>query len=114
MTNNKIEKLLRRKNRIRSKIFGTNIRPRLSVFRSNTRLELQLVNDEISKTLLALTDDKSIKKTKTEKAIDLGKIFAEKSIKAGYKSVVFDRRGNKYHGRIKAFADSARTNGLIF
>ncbi|EKD56298.1 MAG: 50S ribosomal protein L18 [uncultured bacterium] len=113
MTNNN-EKLLRRKNRVRSKISGTNNRPRLSVFRSNTRLEVQLINDETSKTLLALTDDKSIKKTKTEKATDLGKIFAEKSIKAGYKSIVFDRRGNKYHGRIKAFADSARSSGLIF
>ena len=106
--------------RIRKKIRGSEDKPRLSVFRSLKHLEAQLVNDFEGKTLLSLsTRDKNFKTNLKERgnvkaAVELGQVFATKAKEKGYGSVVFDRGGRLYHGRIKAFADSARKAGLLF
>ena len=101
---------------IRSKIAGTSIRPRLSIFRSNTSVYAQLIDDSKGHTLMTassreLSDKRSIN---IETAGQVGKKIAEKAIAAGIDSVVFDRNGYKYHGRIKKFAETLRKNGLIF
>ncbi len=105
----------RRKNRIRSKIFGTALRPRLSVSVSNLHIIAQVINDEAGNTI-AYTSDLLLaaKGTKTEKAAAVGAAIAELAKKAKIKSVVFDRGGKLYHGRVKALAEAARTNGLEF
>lgn len=104
--------------RIRKKISGTAEKPRLSVFRSNTDLYLQLINDEDGVTISsASTKDKDIAAqsgTKTEKSKLAGAAIARKAVDLGIKKVVFDRGGNLYHGRIKAAAEGARENGLEF
>ena len=92
---------------------------RLSVFRSNKYISAQIIDDLKGETLVAasLHDIKKInsdKKSKTEQAFLVGQDLAEKAIKKGIKSLVFDRRGYKYHGRIKALADGAREKGLVF
>jgi len=104
---------LQRKNRARSKISGTVERPRLSVFRSNTGLYLQLIDDENSVTLVSV-NLKEIKEkgNKSEIGVLAGKLLAKKATEKGIKQVVFDRGGNKYHGRIKAVAEAAREAGL--
>lgn len=112
----KNDKLARRHRKIRSTISGTEKRPRLSVFRSNRGLFIQLIDDVSGKTLLSanskeLKDDKG---KKVEIAFKLGKILAEKANKNKITKVVFDRGGYKYHGRVKAVADGAREGGLIF
>ena len=92
---------------------GTIERPRLSVFRSNTGLYLQLIDDENSITL-ASVNFKEIKEkgSKNETGIAAGKLLAKKAAEKGIKQAVFDRGGNKYHGRIKAVAEAAREAGL--
>ncbi len=119
----KIEKRIRRKRRVRAKVVGTAEKPRLSVFRSNKHIFLQLIDDEKGKTILSVGDAKSkaAKKTrgkpkikKTESAFNAGKILAELALKKKIKNVVFDRGGRPYHGRIKAAAEGARKGGLIF
>lgn len=104
--------------RIRKKISGTAQKPRLSVFRSNTDLYLQLINDEDGLTISsASTKDKDIAAqsgTKTEKSKLAGAAIARKAVDLGIKQVVFDRGGNLYHGRIKAAAEGAREGGLEF
>jgi large subunit ribosomal protein L18 len=104
----------KRKTRIRGKISGTKAIPRLSVFRSNTHIYAQLINDEIGKSLCAVSDTKIKKGTKTEKAkeagLELAKIAKEKKIS----KVVFDRSGYKFHGRVKSLAEGAREGGLQF
>lgn len=104
--------------RIRAKISGTATRPRLSVFRSNTDLYLQLINDETGNTIVAAsTKDKDIaaqKGTKTEKSKLAGAAIARKASEIGVTSIVFDRGGNLYHGRVKAAAEGAREGGLQF
>jgi large subunit ribosomal protein L18 len=115
-TKEKNERMLRRHRKIRSVLKGTPERPRLSVFRSNKGLYLQLIDDVSGKTL-ASANSKELKdksKGKTEKAFNLGKLLAEKASKKGLSSVVFDRGGYKYHGRVKAVADGAREGGLNF
>lgn len=109
----------KRKGRIRSRLAGTTIRPRLVVFRSLKHITAQIINDEISKTLVATTDKElsaTDKKGKTpvEIASKVGKLIGEKAQAKGIKEVVFDRGGVAYHGRVKALADSAREAGLIF
>jgi len=108
----------RRKNRIRTKINGTHKRPRLSVFRSNKYIYLQLIDDEKGKTLLALNDQtiKSEKNkiTKIDSAFELGKALAQKALEKKIQNIVFDRGGYKYHGRVKAAAEGARAGGLKF
>lgn len=112
--NKKLEKRIRLKKKIRTKVFGTSARPRLSVFRSNEYIYAQIINDETGKTLISFSDLKLKKGTKTEKATEIGTELAKLSITKGIKSCVFDRNGFKYTGRIKALADGARNAGLLF
>jgi large subunit ribosomal protein L18 len=106
------------RSRIRGKIQGTQLRPRLNVFRSNTDIYVQIVDDHKGHTLCAASskekDIATIKDTKTAKAALVGKKIAEKAIAAGITSVVFDRGGYLYHGRVKSLADAAREGGLQF
>ena len=106
------------KMRIRKIVSGTAERPRLSVFRSNKQIYVQLINDLTGSTMLAVSSlDKEISEasgTKTEIAGLVGKALAEKAKAAGIESVVFDRNGYLYHGRVKQLADAAREGGLKF
>ncbi len=119
MAFNKIKRRRTIKYRIRKKINGTNEKPRLSVFRSNVNISVQLIDDINGRTLVAASSlNKEIaEKTginKIEKAKLVGKLIAENAKKAGIETVVFDRNGYLYHGRVKALADSAREGGLKF
>jgi large subunit ribosomal protein L18 len=108
---------LRRHRRVRGKVRGTAERPRLVVFRSNRGIFAQLVDDDAGRTLAAAswTDlPRAFKGDKTEQAADVGKRLAEAAKKAGVTTVVFDRGGYLYHGRVKALADGAREGGLSF
>jgi large subunit ribosomal protein L18 len=104
-----------RHKRIRAKIKGTKSCPRFSVFRSNSNLYYQLIDDESGRTLLA-SDTRKIKtgKTRTEKAKKMGEEASKKAIELGIKKAVFDRGGFKYHGAIRAVAEGAREGGLNF
>ena len=105
------------KMRIRKKVSGTQERPRLTVFRSNKEIYAQLIDDVKGVTLAsASTVEKTFERkgTKIEQAIVIGKNIAERAKAMGIESVVFDRNGYLYHGRIKSLADSARENGLKF
>ncbi len=107
----------RRRKRVRGKISGTKKRPRLSVFRSNKRLFVQLIDDTAGKTLLGMSDKISKKKSKmngVEKASQLGEELAKKAKVKKISAVVFDRSGYQYHGRVKALAEGARKGGLKF
>ncbi|TDM00308.1 MAG: 50S ribosomal protein L18 [Flavobacteriaceae bacterium] len=109
----KIEKRIKAKKRIRSKVFGTAERPRLSVFKSNKEMYAQIIDDTTGVTLCsASTRVEKLDGTKTEKASSVGKALAAKAIKSGISEVVFDRNGFVYHGRIKALAEGAREGGL--
>jgi large subunit ribosomal protein L18 len=104
--------------RIRKIVSGTPEAPRMSVFRSNAHMYVQLIDDTTSRTLIAAsTKDKDFpaaKQTKIEQSAALGKIVAEKASKAGITKVAFDRNGYLYHGRVKSLAEAAREGGLIF
>ncbi|MDX2135946.1 MAG: 50S ribosomal protein L18 [Saprospiraceae bacterium] len=103
--------------RIRKKVNGTSERPRLCVFRSNKSIYCQVIDDLQGHTLAAASSlDEAVAKTvnKTEQAKAVGKLIADKAKAAGIENVVFDRGGYLYHGRIKALADGARENGLLF
>ena len=105
----------RRHRRIRGKVAGTAERPRLAVFRSNKGVFAQLIDDESGKTLAGaswLGLKKSFKGNKSEQAAEVGKAIAEAAKKAGIETVVFDRGGRLYHGRIAALAEGARGKGL--
>jgi large subunit ribosomal protein L18 len=107
----------RRHRRVRGKVRGTAERPRLAVFRSNKGISAQLVDDDAARTLAAaswLNLKKSFKGTKTEQAAEVGKLLAANATKAAIETVVFDRGGYLYHGRVKALADGAREGGLKF
>lgn len=114
----KEQRRLRIKRRIRKIVSGTAERPRMSVFRSNTQISVQLIDDNAGKTLLAVSSlCKEIaekKGTKIEQATHVGAAVAEKAKTAGIETVVFDRNGYLYHGRVKALADAARNGGLKF
>lgn len=113
----KSDRKLRIRRRIRKVSFGTEARPRLSVFRSNKEIYAQLIDDNAGKTIAAASSrDKGIeaKGTKTEVATAVGKAIAEKAKAAGVEAVSFDRGGNLYHGRVKALAEGAREAGLKF
>ena len=108
---------LRRHRRVRGKIRGTAQRPRLLVFRSNRGIFAQLVDDDAGRTVAAASWTglpKSFKGDKTEQATEVGKQLAESARQAGIESVVFDRGGYLYHGRVKALAEGAREGGLSF
>jgi large subunit ribosomal protein L18 len=111
---------IRRHKRLRQRVSGTPERPRLSVFRSNSHIYAQVIDDVQGHTLVAAaTTEKPLRedaegKTKIEEAQRIGKLVAERARDAGITMVVFDRGGFKYHGRIKALADAAREAGLVF
>lgn len=111
---NKNDKRIRLKKKIREKIAGTLERPRLSVFRSNRFIYAQIINDATGKTLAEASDMKITKGTKTERAKEVGKMITDACIKLKISKVVFDRNGFKYTGRIKMVADEARAQGLKF
>ncbi|HAH54941.1 MAG TPA: 50S ribosomal protein L18 [Flavobacterium sp.] len=116
MSLTKPERRQRIRFRIRKTISGTATNPRLSVFRSNKEIYAQLIDDVNGVTLLAASSrEKEIKKgTNVEVATAVGKLVAEKSLKAGIEVVTFDRGGYLYHGRIKSLAEGARAAGLKF
>ena len=99
--------------RIRGKISGTTERPRLSVYRSNKAIHCQIIDDIKGHTLAAAASF-GMTGTKTEQSVAVGKLIAERAIAAGITSVVFDRGGYLYHGRVKALAEGAREGGLQF
>jgi large subunit ribosomal protein L18 len=106
----------RRHRRVRRRVTGTADRPRLAVYRSNRGIAAQLIDDVAGRTLAAAShQDKSLEKTKrVDVPAAVGKLVAERGREAGIGSVVFDRGGYLYHGRVKALADAARENGLEF
>jgi large subunit ribosomal protein L18 len=114
MANKKLEKRIRLKKKIRTKVSGTLECPRLSVFRSNSFIYAQVIDDTKGKTLISSSDLTLKKGTKTERAVTVGNEVAKASIAKGIKKVVFDRNGFKYTGRVKALADGARASGLTF
>ncbi len=103
----KTERYERRKKSVRSKIVGTLSRPRLSVFKSNKYLYAQIIDDAKGKTLASASGDKN-------KGEEIGEKIAKAALAKKIKSVIFDRNGFIYHGRIKALADGARKGGLKF
>ncbi len=106
----------RRHFRLRKKIAGTSVRPRLVVTRSARHMVAQVVDDTAGKTLVSAStleaDMRALKGDKTAKATKVGQLIAERAKAAGIEAVVFDRGGNKYHGRVAAVADGAREGGL--
>ncbi|MBM7601760.1 large subunit ribosomal protein L18 [Virgibacillus halotolerans] len=108
----------RRHARVRRKISGTQVRPRLNVYRSNKHIYAQLINDDNGVTLVsASTKDKTFNgeaTSNTEAAKQIGEAIAKRAQDKGFKSVVFDRGGYLYHGRVKTLADAAREAGLEF
>lgn len=117
MALSKNDRRLRIKRRIRKIVTGTTEQPRLAVFRSNKEIYAQIINDATGATLVSASSkqkDIKAKGTKTEIAATVGKAIAEKAIKAGIKTIAFDRGGYLYHGRVKALAEAAREGGLKF
>ncbi len=112
----KLQNRLLRRNRIRSRIVGNPERPRLTVYISNQHVHAQIIDDSSAKTLVSSTSAiaGAPKDSLTEKAVWVGADIAKKAKKAKISKVALDRNGRKYHGRIKALADSARENGLEF
>jgi len=113
---NKRQKRYKRHKRVRSKVVGAKDRPRLSIFRSNQHIYLQLVDDGQGRTL-ASASDLSVKKkglTKVQIAKEVGTILAKKILSQKIKKIVFDRSGYKYHGRVKAVAEALRKQGVKF
>jgi large subunit ribosomal protein L18 len=117
MAFSKINRRAKIKRRIRKKVSGTAQLPRLTVFRSNKQIYAQLIDDTNGVTLVSASsykNDAAHAGNKVEQAAVVGKLVAEKAIKAGIEKVVFDRNGYLYHGRVKSLADSAREGGLKF
>ena len=108
------EARLRRHRRVRGKVAGTAARPRLAVFRSNQTIYAQLIDDDHGHTLAAADSRAVAEGDKSARAKETGKLLAERAKAAGVESVVFDRGGYLYHGRVKALADGAREGGLQF
>jgi large subunit ribosomal protein L18 len=103
--------------RVRAKLSGTEARPRLNVFRSNKHIYAQLIDDVNGVTLASastMDKDVNVEGNNLEAAKTIGELIAKRAVEKGYKSVVFDRGGYLYHGRIQALADAARENGLEF
>ncbi len=111
----KIERRNKIKTRIRGKISGTAERPRMTVFRSNKQIYVQLIDDLAGRTLVAASSKGLDQKaTKCEIAALVGTAIAAKALEAGISEVVFDRNGYLFHGRVKSLADAARSAGLKF
>ena len=117
-TARRVKSRLRRQVRGRKRVFGTADRPRLVVTRSSKHISVQVVDDLVGKTLVSASsmeaDLRTLEGDKTAKAKKVGELVAERAKGAGIESVVFDRAGNKYHGRVAALADAAREGGLSF
>lgn len=111
---------LKRQKRIRKRVTGTELRPRLSVFRSARHIYAQVIDDTCGRTLAAASSrDQTVREqpqfeSKTAVAVFVGKLIAERAMEKGVKQVVFDRNGFLYHGRVKAISDGAREAGLNF
>lgn len=120
MSKDTLKKRLKRKVALRKKISGTPERPRMSVFRSNKNISVQIIDDNDGKTIVsASTIDKDIRENianggNKDAAKKLGEIIAKRALDKNIDTVVFDRNGFRYHGRIKELADSARQSGLKF
>lgn len=119
MSLSKTERRKRIKLRIHKKVLGTSERPRVTIFRSNKQIYAQVIDDEKGKTLLSASSrEKEIASAdngnKTEQAARVGKLLASKCKEAGIATIVFDRGGYKYHGRVKSLAEAAREGGLKF
>ncbi|MBI4744319.1 MAG: 50S ribosomal protein L18 [Actinobacteria bacterium] len=111
----KEEAKTRRHKRVRKKVAGLSSRPRLCVYRSNKNIYAQIIDDVKRVTLVsASTLEKIDEKNKVEDSYKVGSLIAKRALEKGIKEVVFDRGGNLYHGRVKALADGARENGLVF
>lgn len=111
----KRKNFIRRKHRVRTQLSGTAKRPRLAVYRSLKHISCQLIDDQTDRTLCAASDRSvKVKGNKTEKAKAVGTAIAQAAKKVGITAVVFDRSGYKYHGRLQALAEAARSNGLQF
>ena len=113
-TSSRQQKRAVRHARVRAKVSGTQARPRLSIYKSNTRVIAQLIDDEKMKTLAAVSSSDEKGAMPRERAEAAAVTLAKKAIAAGVKTVVFDRGGFEYTGTIKAFADAARAAGLEF
>ena len=117
-TSDRAASRMRRQTRGRKKVAGTSERPRLVVTRTSKHITVQVVDDLVGKTLASAStmesDVRSITGDKTAKARKVGELVAERAKSAGVEGVVFDRAGNKYHGRVAALADGAREGGLTF
>jgi len=110
---------MRRKQRIRKKISGSALRPRLVVFRSNKFIYAQIVDDKVGRTLasassLALSKSSDSVKLNRDVAMQVGRMLADRAKEKQVEQVIFDRNGYMYHGRVKALADGAREGGLQF
>lgn len=114
MTTKKEQRRVKIKYRVRNKIAGIAARPRLTVFRSNKQIYVQIINDETASTLVAASSLGMETMPKKEQAAKVGEAVAAKAIAAGITEVVFDRNGYLYHGRVKEVADGARKGGLKF
>ena len=110
----KIERRTKIKYRVRNKVSGVAARPRMSVFRSNKQIYVQIINDQTGRTLAAASSLGLEAMPKKEQAAKVGELIAKKAIEAGITTVVFDRNGYLYHGRVKEVADAARNGGLKF
>jgi len=114
-TSEKVANRLKKKIRIRKTVKGTSERPRLCVFRSSSHIYAHVINDDQQKTILTISSLKMTEKLNgKDMAKAVGKAIAEASIKKGIKSVVFDRNGFIYHGRVQSLAEGAREGGLNF
>ena len=102
------------KTKRKKKIFGTQERPRLSVFRSKKNIHAQIIDDVEGKTILSASSLKLKGGSNITAAKQVGKLLVEKALAKGIKQVVFDRGRSRYHGRVKALADAAREGGLLF
>lgn len=107
----KKEGRIRRHGRVRSKISGTATLPRVSVYRSNINMFVQVIDDTANKTLIGIST-KGLKGTKSERSLELGKKIGAELLKMGIKSALFDRGGYKYHGRVSNVATGLREAGL--
>lgn len=114
MKNTKLAKRLKRKRRIRVKVRGTALRPRLSVFKSLRFLYAQLIDDEAGKTLAEVSTVKTKSGKNVQAAKEVGKIMAEKARGLKIECVTFDRNGYQFHGVVRSIADAAREGGLKF
>ena len=117
-SSNKRNQLAARHQRVRKKVIGSKQRPRLAVFRSSKHIYAQVIDDKTSNTLVSAStldaECKSLNSSKTELAKIIGDLIANRAIAKGIKTVVFDRGGFKYHGRVKSLAEAAREGGLSF